>query len=236
MKNVNIEVTNNRLALASHVKDVVELAKNNRLPAEMLAKKAGISVHALHSYMKNPDTDSFRMITPVMLDKIRDLAVDAYWSAAIVPYKFMRATDFAATKFVLDYYVPTWHVNNHRGEPIYSHPHPLRAQEVADKNGGKIAYGTQNTSTSMIGTRTVVPFRILGIEKVRSDFRKAVYSLRVQMTETDNFHEIVSQILECDPYDVWRYLTEYEPWMLQPKFELIAAVQSFKLSTLGEAA
>lgn len=171
---------------------------------DAVAAALGLSPITLKAYSRGVTTVSHRKIPAVTLDRIRDLAVDAYWRAAAAPYR----AEVAGGQPL--YFVPVWHALDAEGLLCERHPHPLRVQEVADKHGGWLRAGW-----SMDPLREILP-PLDPQAALRSRWRQSTRRIYLAFgTDVEDAAALLCGIADCCRYSLWQFSTEYRPWRLQ---------------------
>ncbi|GMB82792.1 hypothetical protein NN6n1_35750 [Shinella zoogloeoides] len=184
-------------------RDAEALLASHGIDRDAAAAALNISPITLKSYSRGVATVSHRRMPAVMLDRIRDLAVEAYWAAAAWPYRCEIGGDRA-------HLTPVYTAHDHTGLVRDRHPHPLRMREVADKMGGSVRV------TWAIHPDVRVP-PLDAMAALRSRWRIGVWQLRDQFEflGRDDADDILCEIADCDRYSLWPFSTEYRPWMTQ---------------------
>jgi len=139
-----------------------------------------------------------------VLDRIRDLAVEAYWKAAAWPYR--QEVGGARTHLT-----PVYTAHDEDGLVRARHPHPLWMREVADKLGGHVRV---TWSVNPFATK-VPPLDAAG--DLRCRWRQGAWQLRGQFDYIgrDDVDVVLCEIADCDRYSLWSFSTEYRPWQVQ---------------------
>jgi hypothetical protein len=180
------------------------LLASHDINREATAAALGLSPITLKAYSRGASTVAHRRIPAVTLDRIRDVAVDAYWRAAAHPYRVEKAGSVERS-----YVVPTWHAHDNVGLVRDRHPHPLRIREVADKLGGHV---TVAWSVDMPKPR---PASLDPEASLRSRWRVGAWQIYGAFQDPEDAAELLCEIADCCRYSVWTLSTEYRPWMTQ---------------------
>lgn len=190
--------------ITAHYRQVEDVLAAHGIDRDEAARRVGMSPISLKSYSRGYGTAAHRTIPGATLDAVRDLAVDAYWRAAAAPYRAEVAGDDPI------YFVPVWHALDADGLLRERHPHPLRAQEVADKNGGWVRVGWSADPL----TEKLPPLDPQAA--LRSRWRHS--ARRIYLAFGDDIEDAASLlcgIADCCRYSLWQFSTEYRPWRLQ---------------------
>lgn len=196
-------------------RDAEEHLASHGIDRDDAAAVIGLSPITLKSYSRGVSTVSHRRIPAATLDRIRDLAVDAYWRAAAAPYR----AEIAGGQPL--YFVPVWHALDANGLLRERHPHPLRAQEVADKNGGWVRVGWSVDPL----TETLPPLDPQAA--LRSRWRQS--ARRIYLAFGDDIEDAASLlcgIADCCRYSLWQFSTEYRPWRLQVSLSKVLELEA----------
>jgi hypothetical protein len=187
--------------LASAVRAAEALLAQHGIDRDQAAAALGISAITLKAYSRGIATVSHRRISVDTLDRLRDLAVDAYWGAAAHPYRIEIGGEDRA------HLTPIYTAHDDTGLVRDRHPHPLRAQEVADKFGGHVRVAWA------INPMIVVP-PLDAEAALRSRWRIGVWQLRDQFEclGRRDADAVLCNIADCCPYTLWTLSTEYRPW------------------------
>lgn len=190
-------------------RDAESLLACHGIDRDEAAAALGLSAITVKAYGRGVSTVSHRRIPTVTLDRIRDLAVDAYWRAAAYPYRVEQAGGEERS-----YIVPTWHAHDNTGLVRDRHPHPLRVREVADKLGGHVSIAW------FVGLPTrerTTPAPLDQQASLRSRWRIGAWQLRGQLDHLrrDDADAVLCEIADCCRYSLWSFSTEYRPWMMQ---------------------
>lgn len=185
-------------------REAEEMLASYGIDRDAVAAALGISPITLKAYSRGVATVSHRRMPAVALDRIRDLAVDAYWKAAAWPYRLEIGGDQA-------HLTPIYTAHDYTFQVRDRHPHPLRMREVADKLGG----GTSVTWSANPSVTEVPPLDATAA--LRSRWRKGVWQLHDQFDYIgrDDADDVLCEIADCDRYRLWNFSTEYRPWMTQ---------------------
>ncbi|WP_107675003.1 hypothetical protein [Agrobacterium sp. LAD9] len=169
-----------------------------------VAAKLSLSPTTLIAYSRGVATAAHRRIPSATLDRIRDLAADAYWESAAWPYRCEIGGDKGA------HLTPVYTAHDRTGLVRNRHPHPIRIQEVADKMGGSV-----RVTWAIFPSVTVPPLDAAAA--LRSRWRTAAWQLRDQFEfiGSDDVDAVLCEIADCDRYSLWNFSTEYRPWMTQ---------------------
>ncbi len=189
-------------------RDAEALLSSHGLDRDAAASALGLSPITLKAYSRGVSTVAHRRIPAETFDRIRDLAVDAYWKAAAHPYRVEQAG--SGERF---YLIPNWHAHDSTGLVRYRHPHPLRIREVADKLGGHVSIAWS------VDTPRPKPAQLDTPASLRSRWRIGTWQLRDQFdylgraaAEAD---ATLCKIADCCRYSLWSFSTEYAPWRTQ---------------------
>ncbi len=194
--------------ITAHYRDVMSVLDAHGISQEQGAAALGLSPTTLTAYGRGYGMAAHRTIPAAALDHLRDLAVDAYWRAAVDPYRAEVAGDDPL------YFVPVWHALDADGLLRERHPHPLRVQEVADKFGGWVRTGW----SVALPTRENTALRPLDPQAtLRSRWRKSARRIYQAFGDADveGAADLLCAIADCCRYSLWQYATEYRPWRLQ---------------------
>lgn len=185
-------------------RDAEALLAHHGIDRDATAAALGLSPTTLVAYSRGVSTAAHRRIPAATLDRIRDLAVDAYWRAAAWPYR----QEIGGTQAHL---TPVYTAHDEDGLVRDRHPHPLRIREVADKLGGSV-----RVTWSVDPRVTEVP-SLDAAAALRSRWRIGVWQLRDQFEfiGRDNADALLCEIADCDRYSLWNFSTEYRPWLTQ---------------------
>lgn len=188
--------------ITAHYRDVMSVLDAHGVSQDEAAKHVGLSPTTLVAYGRGYGTAAHRTVPAATLDRLRDLAVDAYWRAASAPYRAERG-----------WHVTVWHGVDHTGLMRERHPHPLRAQEAADKHGGWVIAGT------LYGLPTranVNPPPLDPQADLRSRWRQSARRIfQAYEDDTEDAAALLCWLADCCRYSLWQYSTEYRPWLLQ---------------------
>lgn len=166
------------------------------------AAALGISPITLKSYSRGVATVSHRRIPAITLDRIRDLAVDAYWRAVAWPYRVEIGSEDRA------HLTPVYTAHDDTGLVRDRHPHPLRMREVADKLGGSV-----RVTWAIFPSVSVPPLDAAAA--LRSRWRTGAWQLGTAFADPEDANELLCEIADCDRYSLWNFSTEYRPWQIQ---------------------
>lgn len=191
--------------LVSTFRDAEAMLASLGIDREAVAAALGLSPSTLVAYSRGAATAAHRRIPALTLDRIRDLAVDAYWRAAAWPYRQEIGGEESA------HLTPVYTAHDDTGLVRDRHPHPLRMREVADKLGGSVRV-TWSTDPRV----TEVP-PLDAAAALRSRWRIGVWQLRdqVEFLGRDDADDVVCEIADCDRYSLWNFSTEYRAWQIQ---------------------
>ncbi len=185
-------------------RDAEALLASHGINRDAAAAALGLSPITLKAYSRGVSTVSHRKIPAVTLDRIRDLAVDAYWRASEAPYRAEVAGDDPL------YFVPVWHALDADRLLRERHPHPMRVQEVADKHGGWVRVGWSVDPLSEV-LPPLDPQAAL-----RSRWRQSARRIYQAFgSDSEDAAVLLSDIADCCRYSLWQFSTEYRPWRLQ---------------------
>lgn len=185
-------------------RDAESLLSSHGITRDQAAAELGLSPITLKAYSRGVATVSHRTIPAETLDRIRDLAVEAYWRAAARPY-FIEAGGVVACL------TPVYTAHDDTGLVRDRHSHPLRMQEVADKLGGSVRV------TWSVNPRTTKVPPLDAAAALRSRWRTGVWQLRGQFDYIgrSDADAVLCELADCCRYTLWSLSTEYRPWMLQ---------------------
>lgn len=185
-------------------RDAEALLAHHGINRDGAADALGLSSATLVAYARGVSTTAHRTIPAITLDRIRDLAVDAYWRGAAWPYRCEIGGDAA-------HLTPVYTAHDDIGLVRDRHPHPLRMREVADKLGGSV-----RVVWSADPRVTEVP-TLDAAAALRSRWRQGAWQLRDQYDYIGRagVDEMLCEIADCDRYSLWSFSTEYRPWMTQ---------------------
>jgi hypothetical protein len=190
--------------ITEHYRDVISVLDAHGITQDQAAAALGLSPTTLIAYGRGYGTAAHRTVPAATLDRLRDIAVDAYWRAAADPYRVEIAGDDPL------YFVPIWHAVDFRGLLKARHPHPLRILEVADKCGGWVRVGWSPDPVS----EKIKP--ISETDGLRSRWRKSARRIyKVFGDDIEAAATLLCGIADCCRYSLWQYSTEYRPWRLQ---------------------
>jgi hypothetical protein len=167
------------------------------------AAALGISPITLKSYSRGVATVSHRRIPAITLDRLRDLAVEAYWRAAAHPYRVEIGGEERA------HLTPVYTAHDDIGFVCARHPHPLRIQELADKMGGHV----QVTWSANPFVTEVPPLDAAAA--LRSRWRIGAWRLGTAFDDQEDAAALLCEIADCDRYSLWNFSTEYRHWQHQ---------------------
>lgn len=179
-----------------------ELLASQGIDRDATASALGISPITLKAYSRGVATVSHRRMPAVMLDRIRELAVDAYWKAAAWPYRQELGGSQA-------HLTPVYTAHDEDGLVRDRHPHPLRMREVADKLGGSVRV----TWSADPFVTTVPPLD--AASALRSRWRQGAWQIGTAFDDQEDANALLCEIADCDRYTLWSFSTEYRPWQTQ---------------------
>lgn len=178
------------------------LLASHGIDRDATASALGISPITLKSYSRGVATVSHRRMPAAMLDRIRDLAVDAYWKAAAWPYRCEIGGERA-------HLTPVYTAHDETGLVRDRHPHPLRMREVADKLGGHVRV------TWCADPRVTEVPALDAMADLRSRWRTGAWQIGAALDDQEDAAELLCEIADCDRYSLWNFSTEYRPWQTQ---------------------
>lgn len=188
--------------ITDHYRDVMSVLDAHGISQDQAAMHVGLSPTTLTAYGRGYGTAAHRTVPADTLDRLRDLAVGAYWKAAAAPYRAERG-----------WHVTVWHGTDSTGLMRERHPHPLRAQEVADKFGGWLTAGTLY---GLPTRKNITPPPLDPQASLRSRWRQAARQIwRAFGDDTEDAAAFLCSIADCCRYTLWQFSTEYRPWLLQ---------------------
>jgi hypothetical protein len=179
-----------------------ELLAHHGIDRDTAATALGISPITLKAYSRGVATVSHRRMPAVMLDRIRELAVDAYWEAAAWPYRQEIGGERA-------HLTPVYTAHDEDGLVRDRHPHPLRMREVADKFGGSV-----RVTWSVNPFVTTVP-PLDAASALRSRWRQGAWQIGTAFDDPEDAAKLLCELADCDRYSLWSFSTEYRPWQVQ---------------------
>lgn len=196
-------------------RDAEALLASHGIDRDAAAAALGISPITLKAYSRGVATVSHRRMPAATLDRIRDLAVDAYWRAAAWPYRIEIGGDTA-------HLTPVYTAHDDTGLVRDRHPHPLRMREVADKLGGHVQV-TWSANPFLI---EVPPLDAAAA--LRSRWRTGVWQLRDQFQHIgrSDAEAVLCEIADCCQYTLWTLSTEYRPWMTQVTTSMVERLEA----------
>lgn len=185
-------------------RDAEALLASHGIDRDQAAAALGLSPITLKAYARGVATVSHRTIPAETLDRIRDLAVDAYWRAAAWPYRIEIGG-------VEAYLTPAYTAHDDTGLVRDRHSHPLRMREVADKLGGSVRV------TWSVNPRAAKVPPLDAAAALRSRWRTGAWQLRGQFEYLGraDADAVLCEIADCCRYTLWTLSTEYRPWMTQ---------------------
>ncbi len=183
-------------------RDAEALLAHHGIARDQAAAALRLSPSTLVAYARGVATVAHRTVPAVMLDRIRDLAVDAYWKAAAWPYRCEIGGDRA-------HLTPVYTAHDEDGFVRDRHPHPLRMREVADKMGGSV-----QVTWSVNPFVTKVP-PLDAAADLRCRWRQGVWQIRTAFDDPEDAAKLLCELADCDRYSLWSFSTEYRPWQIQ---------------------
>lgn len=196
-------------------RDAEALLSKHGIDRDQAAASLGLSPITLKAYSRGVSTVSHRTIPAETLDRIRDLAVDAYWRAAAWPYRCDIGGGAA-------HLTPVYTAIDDTGLVRDRHPHPLRMREVADKLGGHVTVAW-----------SVNPFVIEvppldAAAALRSRWRTGSWQLRDQFEYIgrSDADAVLCELADCCRYTLWTLSTEYRPWMTQVTTSMVERLEA----------
>jgi hypothetical protein len=187
--------------VVSAYRDAEALLAHHGIDREQLAAAFGLSPITLKAYAQGVATVSHRRIPALTLDRLRDLAVEAYWRAAAWPYRQEIGGERA-------HLTPIYTAQDDIGFVCARHPHPLRMQELADKMGGHVQV------TWAIHPSVSVP-PLDAAAALRSRWRIGAWQIGTAFDDQEDANALLREIADCDRYSLWNFSTEYRPWRHQ---------------------
>lgn len=188
--------------LVSTYRDAEAMLASLGIDREQLAAALGLSPTTLVAYSRGAATAAHRRIPAITLDRLRDLAVEAYWRAAAWPYRQEIGGEERA------HLTPVYTAHDDTGLVRDRHPHPLRMREVADKLGGHV-----QVTWAIHPSVTVPPLDAAAA--LRSRWRQGAWQLGTAFDDPEDAAELLCEIADCDRYSLWNFSTEYRSWMTQ---------------------
>ncbi|MCS4092686.1 helix-turn-helix transcriptional regulator [Rhizobium sp. BK176] len=190
--------------ITTHYRDVMAVIESHGISHEQAAVAIGLSPTTLTAYGRGYGTAAHRTIPAATLDRIRDLAIDSYWTAAAWPYRCEIGGEERA------HLMPVYTAHDDIGLVCGRHPHPLYMREVADKIGGHVQV------TWAIHPSVSVP-PLDAAAALRSRWRVGVWQLRGQfkLLGRDDADAVLCELADCCRYSLWTLSTEYRPWLTQ---------------------
>lgn len=188
--------------LVSTYRDAEAMLSSLGIDREALAAALGLSPTTLVAYSRGAATAAHRRIPAITLDRLRDLAVEAYWRAAAWPYRQEIGGDQA-------HLTPVYIAHDDTGLVRDRHPHPLRMREVADKLGGHV----QVTWSANPFVTEVPPLDAAAA--LRSRWRTAAWQIGTAFADPEDANELLCEFANCDRYSLWNFGTEYRHWQYQ---------------------
>jgi len=196
-------------------RDAEALLSKHGIDRNQTAAALGLSPTTLVAYARGVSTVAHRTIPAATLDRIRDLAVDAYWRAAAWPYRIEIGG-------VEAYLTPVYTAHDDTGLVRDRHSHPLRMREVADKLGGNV-----RVTWSVNPRVTEVP-PLDAAAALRSRWRVGVWQLRDQFQHIGraDADAVLCDLADCCRYTLWTFSTEYRPWMTQVTTSMVERLEA----------
>ena len=196
-------------------RDAEALLASHGITRDQAAAELGLSPITLKAYSRGVATVSHRTIPAETLDRIRDMAVGAYWKAAAWPYRIEVGGEMA-------YLTPVYTAHDDTGLVRDRHSHPLRMREVADKLGGHVRV------TWSVNPRTTKVPPLDAAASLRSRWRTAVWQLRGQFEYIgrDDIDAVLCELADCCRYTLWTLSTEYRPWMTQVTTSMVERLEA----------
>jgi len=187
--------------LVATYRDAEAMLSSLGIDREALAAALGLSPTTLVAYSRGAVTAAHRRIPAITLDRVRDLAVEAYWRAVAWPYRQEIGGEQA-------HLTPVYTAHDDTGLVRDRHPHPLRMREIADKLGGSVRV------TWAIHPSVTVP-RLDAAAALRSKWRTGAWQIGTAFDDAEDAAELLCEIADCDRYSLWNFSTEYRPWQIQ---------------------
>ncbi|MDX0533016.1 hypothetical protein GOL26_22665 [Sinorhizobium medicae] len=196
-------------------RDAEALLASHGIGRDQAAAALGLSPITLKAYSRGVSTVSHRTIPAETLDRIRDLAVDAYWRAAAWPYRREIGGGDA-------HLTPVYTAHDDTAQVRERHPHPLRMREVADKSGGHV-----QVTWSVNPFLTEVP-PLDAAAALRSRWRTGVWQLRGQFEHLGraDADAVLMGLADCCRYTLWTLSTEYRPWLTQVTTSMVERLEA----------
>ena len=194
------------------------LLASHGIDRDAAAAALGLSPITLKAYSRGVATVSHRRIPAETLDRIRDLAVDAYWKAAAYPYRVEQAG--SVERF---YVIPVWHAHDETGLSRERHPHPLRVQEVADKLGGWVSLAS---SIHLPTRENMQPATLNALASLRSRWRRGAWQIGTAFEDQEDANDLLCELADCCRYSLWTFSTEYRPWMRQVSLSQVERLEA----------
>lgn len=202
--------------ITAHFRDVMNILDAHGISREEASRLVGLSPITLTAYGRGYGTAAHRTVPAATLDRLRDLAADAYWKAAAAPYRAEIAGSVEQS-----YLVPIWHALDVDGLLRERHPHPLRVQEVADKHGGWVRVGW-----SVDPITEKLPL-LDPQSALRSRWRQS--ARRIQLAyggDGEDATALLCSIADCCRYSLWQFSTEYRPWRQQVSLSQVLQLEA----------
>ncbi|WP_117195954.1 hypothetical protein [Rhizobium terrae] len=196
-------------------RDAEALLASHGTTRDQAAAELGLSPITLKAYSRGGATVSHRTIPAETLDRIRDLAVDAYWRAAAWPYRIKVGG-------VEAYLTPVYTAHDDTGLVRDRHSHPLRMREVADKLGGSV-----RVTWSVNPRVTEVP-PLDAAAALRSRWRVGAWQLRDQFEHIgrSDADTVLCELADCCRYTLWTLSTEYKAWQTQVTTSMVERLEA----------
>lgn len=224
---LDIEIEETRSSALHHLADgeivvayreAEALLASHGIDRDAAAASLGLSPITLKAYSRGVATVSHRRIPAETLDRIRDLAVAAYWKAAAYPYRVEQAG--SADRF---YVIPVWHAHDETGLSRERHPHPLRVQEVADKLGGWVSLAS---SIHLPTRENMQPPPLDALASLRSRWRRGAWQIGTAFEHQEDANGLLCELADCCRYSLWTFSTEYRPWMRQVSLSQVERLEA----------
>lgn len=201
--------------ITAHYRDVISVLEAHGVSQEQAAAAVSLSPTTLTAYGRGYGTAAHRTIPAATLDRLRDTAADAYWRAAADPFRAEVAGDQPL------YCVPIWHALDSWGLLKTRHPHPLRALEVADKNGGWVRVGwSADPLTEKLP-------ELDQYAALRSRWRKSARRIcQAFGNDVEDASALLCGIADCCRNSLWQFSTEYRPWRLQVSLSQVLQLEA----------
>lgn len=188
--------------IVSAYRDAEALLAHHGIDRDATAAALNLSPTTLVAYSRGVSTAAHRRIPAATLDRIRDLAVEAYWKAAAWPYR-------QEIGGALAHLTPVYTAHDDTGLVRDRHPHPLRMREVADKMGGSVRV------TWCADPRVTEVPPLDAMAALRSRWRRGAWQIGTAFDDQEDANSLLCEIADCDRYSLWLFSTEYRPWQIQ---------------------